>query len=60
MAAKEPIRLARAFISGQAEEIHAFVSRCPSLRLSGLVSRIWAALRGAMCGRSASARPWLM
>ena len=60
MAAKEAISLARAFISGQAEESRAAVSRCPPARLSGLVSRIWVALRGAMCGRSASARPWLM
>jgi hypothetical protein len=59
MAAKERIRLARAFISGQADASRAAVSRWPFVRSSGLVSRIWAALRGAMCGRPASARPWL-
>ena len=59
-AAKERIRLARAFISGQAAESRAAVSRCPSVRFSGLVSRSWDALQGARCGRSLSARPWLM
>jgi len=59
MAAKDPIRLARAFISGQADASRTAVSRCPSVRFPGLVSRIRVALRGAWCGRSALARPWL-
>jgi hypothetical protein len=50
MAAKELIRMARAAISRQADESRSAVSRCPSVRFSGLVSRICAALRGAMCG----------
>ena len=59
MAANFPVRLERAAISGHAPDSRPAVSRWSSGRLSGLVSRIWVALRGAMCGRSASARPWL-
>ena len=60
MAADLPISLARAFISGHAADRRPAVSRCSSGRLSGFVSRICVALRGAMCGHSVSRRPWLM
>ena len=59
MAANFPVRLERAAISGHPPDSRPAVSRWSPGRLSGLVSRIWVALRGAMCGRSASARPWL-
>jgi len=43
-------RPARAFISGPASASGAAVSRCPSVRLPGLVSRIRTALRGTDAG----------
>jgi len=60
MAANFPISVVRAFISGHAADRRPAVSRWSPGRFSGFVSRIWVALRGAMCGCSVSRRPWLM